>query len=191
MGDHGGEPGRLDVLGQRLRQHERAAERKLHEDGRQVTEPVAAHVFVQKARHRGELPPEAEVEAECGCPRSHLGVRLAGCPLARGVEWQRGPDMRRPEEDPRSPQRSSPAEREAVLDRRGSVVAGGDDVRVNVDEGQASSLVFPAAVGRVRGRARPPRQAAARWPPYRRRRAPSRERGEASSRGRALYSARR
>jgi len=88
-------------------------------------------VLLQKRCRRRQLETEAELEPSV---RAHTLVGGADLCLALFAQGEVRPDMRRRKQDRGPVLRRAATERQSILDRRGPVVTGRDDMRVTVDE---------------------------------------------------------
>jgi hypothetical protein len=134
MRDHRDQPGTLDPLPKGLSKPQGAAEGQLHENGREVAEPIAPQVVVEECGSRRELEAEPEVEAEGRCRAGELDVRRAHPFLSVLGERQTGPDVRCGIEDARAPLARCPAKGEPLLQALCAVVTGRDHVGMDVPE---------------------------------------------------------
>ena len=131
MSDERREARGLGVLGERDEQVGRAGERHLHEDDVEALERVAPRILVEELRDRRQLPAEPQVDPGA---LAKLLRPLRDERLARLVGRHVRGDVRRREERPRPVAGGGQTELGALVHRLRAVVAGGDDVAVEVDE---------------------------------------------------------
>ena len=126
--------GGLELLGEPLREAQRAVERQLHQGRREVAERVPAEILVEESRRGRHLPAEPQVEADRGRAWRHAGVGGAHGGLALLGELEVRPDVGVAKRNARAPGRRLAAELEALLLGAHPVVARRDHVRVQIPE---------------------------------------------------------
>jgi hypothetical protein len=143
----------FDVLGEAFGEPETSGERHVDEDCREIPEPIAPHVLCQDLHGRGHLESKLEAQPErCDLVR-HPELGILDPLLAVGIEPKVWPDMRRRVEHARAPARRLAAKREPFVDGTSSVVTGGNDVRMHVDEHPSTLAASRGAklLGREKG----------------------------------------
>ena len=98
MRDDRSQPGRFDVLRERIQEVGRAREGHLHQDAVRSLEEVAVRVLLEQRAGRRQLEAEPQLEPRL---RTHPLVGLPDLQLALFTEREVRPDVRRRKEDRR------------------------------------------------------------------------------------------